>query len=315
MQRLKRSPVAVGALGIAVILAILLAAFNLDQLGGGDTYSAAFRDASGLVTGNEVRIAGVKVGKVTAVSLNRDRVRVSFRADEPLGNLTSATIRIKTVLGQKFLALEPAGDAPLEAEIPLERTASPFDVMQAVTGLADTVKQIDTAQLAKAFDVLSETFSDTPASVKASLDGLSRLSQTISSRDEQLRALLARANQVTTVLAARDEEFAKLVTDGNLLLAELARRRDALHRLVEATVTLSDQLVGLVQDNRQQLQPALQQLRDVISVLQRNRDKLAATLRGLAPFLKAFANVTGNGRWFDSYVDGLLQAYVPGGQR
>jgi phospholipid/cholesterol/gamma-HCH transport system substrate-binding protein len=53
----------------------------------------------------------------------------------------------------------------------------------------------------------------------------------------------------------------------------------------------------------------------VVSVLQRHRDKLAATLRSLAPFLKAFANVTGNGRWFDSYVDGLLQAYAPGGSR
>jgi len=315
MQRLKQDPVAVGALGIAVILAILFAAFNLDSLGGGDTHTAAFRDASGLVSGNEVRIAGVKVGKVTAVSLNRDRVRVTFRVDEPLGDRTRATIRIKTVLGQKFLALEPDGDAPLKDEIPLERTASPFDVMQAVTGLAGTVKQIDTAQLAKAFDVLSEAFADTPEHVKASLDGLSRLSQTISSRDQQLRELLARANQVSTVLAARDEEFARLVTDGNLLLAEVARRRDALHRLVEATVTLSDQLTGLLQDNRQQLQPALQQLREVVSVLQRNRDKLAATLRGLAPFLKAFANVTGNGRWFDSYVDGLLQAYAPGGQR
>jgi len=315
MQALRKYPFATGVAGLCVIAAILLAAFNLDALGSGTTHTAAFRDASGLVPGNEVRIAGVKVGKVTGIALNRDRVRVTLRVSEPLGDKTSATIRIKTVLGQKYLSLEPLGTAPLRDEIPLERTASPFDVMQAVTGLAGTVQQIDTAQLAKAFDVLSEAFADTPASVKASLEGLSRLSQTISSRDEELRALLARANQVTTVLAARDEEFARLITDGNLLLAEVARRRDALHRLLEATVTLSDQLIGLVQDNQQQLQPALQQLRQVVSVLQRNRDQLAATLRSLAPFLKAFANVTGNGRWFDSYVDGLLQAYTPGGQR
>lgn len=315
MPALKKHPVATGATGLMLIAALLLAAFHLDALGGGDTHTAAFRDASGLVPGNEVRIAGVKVGKVTGVALDRARVRVTFRTGEPLGDRTSASIRIKTVLGQKYLALEPSGDAPLRGEIPLDRTASPFDVMQALTGLAGTVQQIDTAQLAKAFDVLSEAFADTPASVKASLEGLSRLSRTVSGRDEQLRALLARANQVTTVLAARDEEFARLVTDGNLLLAEVARRRDALHRLLEATVALSDQLTGLVRENRQQLEPALRQLREVVSVLQRSRDKLAATLRGLAPFLKAFANVTGNGRWFDSYVDGLLQAYTPGGQR
>ncbi|HEX6682953.1 MAG TPA: MCE family protein [Candidatus Limnocylindrales bacterium] len=314
IPNLRKHPVAVGALGLFVLAAVLLASFNLDALSGGSVHTAAFRDASGLAPGNEVRIAGVKVGKVTAVALNRDRVRVTFKVSEPLGDQTSATIRIKTVLGQKYLGLEPAGSSPLKAEIPLERTASPFDVMQAVTGLAGTVQRIDTGQLARAFDVLSEAFADTPASVKASLDGLSRLSQTISSRDAELRELLVRANKVTSVLAARDDEFAKLVTDGNLLLTEVAKRRDAIHKLLEATATLSDQLIGLVQENRQQLQPALRQLREVVALLQRNRDQLTNTLKSLAPFLKAFANVTGNGRWFDSYVDGLLQAYAPGGR-
>jgi phospholipid/cholesterol/gamma-HCH transport system substrate-binding protein len=313
----------VGIAGVAVIVALLLAAFNIDDLpliGGGATYTAAFRDASGLVPGNEVRIAGVKVGKVTGVGLDtgpdKAQVRVAFRVDGGvvLGEQTSATIRIRTVLGQKYLAVDPQGGGRLKQEIPLARTASPFDVLQAVTGLADTVQKIDTAQLAKAFDTLSEAFADTPASVQASLTGLSRLSRTISSRDEQLRALLARANQVSTVLATRDEEFAKLVTDGNLLLAEVAKRRDAIHTLLEATVQLSEQLVGLVRENRAQIQPALHNLRQVVSILQRNRDQLTATLRNLAPFLKAFANVVGNGRWFDSYVDGLLQAYAPGGR-
>jgi len=75
--------------------------------------------------------------------------------------------------------------------------------MQAVTGLADTVERIDVTQLANAFTVLSQTFADTPAAVRSSLTGLSRLSQTVASRDEQLRELLARARTVTTVLAHR----------------------------------------------------------------------------------------------------------------
>ncbi|WP_117208929.1 MCE family protein [Allorhizocola rhizosphaerae] len=316
MQRLRQNPVWVGVAGLVVLAAVLLTSFNLESiLNGGDRYAAAFRDASGLTPGNEVRIAGVKVGKVTAVRLDGARVRVEFRTTETLGDQTSATIRIKTVLGQKYLSLEPAGTGELRDMIPLERTASPFDVLQAVQGLADTAQRIDTDQLAKAFEVLSEAFADTPASVQASLNGLSRLSQTISSRDEQLRELLARANQVTGVLAARDEEFRRLITDGNLLLAEVTRRRDAIHRLLVATAELSDQLVGLVQDNRAQIQPALAQLREVVALLQRNKDQIAQTVSNLAGFLKAFANVVGNGRWFDSYVDGMIQAYTPSGGR
>lgn len=315
MPMMKRHPIRVGLIGLGLIAAMLLASFHIEDLpliGGGRSYAAAFRDASGLASGNEVRVAGIKVGKVTAVELVRAQVRVAFRITEDvaLGDRTSATIRIKTVLGQKYLALEPAGSGELKHEIPLERTASPFDVLQAVTGLADTVQRIDTKQLAEAFDVLSEAFADTPTHVKASLSGLSRLSQTIASRDEQLRELLARANQVTGVLAARDGEFAKLIVDGNLLLAEVTKRRDAIHRLLVATADLSDQLIGLVRENRAQIQPALRQLREVVAILQRNRDQLSQTLKNLAPFLMAFANVVGNGRWFDSYVDGLLQAYT-----
>jgi phospholipid/cholesterol/gamma-HCH transport system substrate-binding protein len=310
----------VGLIGLLVGALLLLAAFNIEELpliGGGDAHTAAFRDASGLAAGNEVRIAGVKVGKVTAVELARagagPYVKVSFRTKgAELGRETGATIRIKTVLGQKYLALLPQGGGTLTEEIPLSRTASPFDVMEAVQGLAGTLDQIDTEQLARAFTVLAQTFQDTPAAVKASLTGLSRLSQTVAQRDEQLRQLLARAHTVTKVLADRDEEFRKLLSDANLLLAEVHKRRDAIHKLLTATAELADQLSGLVADNRETLKPALQRLRAVVGVLQRNRTQLEATLISLAPFVNAFANVVGNGRWFDSYVDGMTQGFLPG---
>jgi phospholipid/cholesterol/gamma-HCH transport system substrate-binding protein len=318
----ERNPVAVGAIGLAVLAVVGLAAFNLPLLGGGTAYRAAFRDASGLEPGNEVRVAGVKVGTVTGVTLARAtsgaHVRVEFEVDGVvLGTETSATIRIETVLGQKYLALAPAGGGALAegAEIPLDRTASPLDVMQAVTGLADTVRQIDARQLAEAFGVLSATFADTPDSVRSSLTGLSRLSTSIASRDAELRELLARARTVSTVLAQRDEEFRRLVTDGNLLLAEVQRRRDAIHTLLVATDQLSTQLSGLVADNRATLAPALRELRTVVGTLQRNRTQLDRTLANMGPFITAFTNVIGNGRWFDSWVDGLLQPYLPAGAR
>jgi phospholipid/cholesterol/gamma-HCH transport system substrate-binding protein len=319
----ERNPLIVGAVGLAVLASLLVAAFRIDDLpliGGGTAYRAAFRDASGLAPGNEVRVAGVKVGTVKAVALDRDGttpyVRVDFRVshrDVALGESTRATIRIKTVLGQKYLSLEPAGPGRLEpgTQIPLDRTASPFDVLEAVQGLADTVGRIDSTQLANAFTVLSQTFADTPASVKASLDGLARLSQTVASRDEQLRSLLDHARGVTEVLAQRDEEFRALVTDANLLLAEVQRRRDAIADLLGATDELAKQISGLVADNRAQLGPALRRLRTVVATLQRNRADLERTVRTMAPFITAFTNVIGNGRWFDSWVDGLLQPYVP----
>jgi len=323
----QRNPRIVGAVSLAVLVALVAVAFKIDDLAAltaAGSYRAAFRDASGLAPGNEVRVAGVRVGKVTAVELAGARagrsatpyVRVRFRVDDDgirLGRETAASIRIKTVLGQKFLALEPKGQGKLTdgAQIPLSRTASPFDVVEAVTGLAGTLDAIDDEQLAKAFTTIADTFADTPASVRTSLDGLSRLSKSVADRDAQLKELLSRARSVSGVLASRDDEFRKLVADGALLLAEVSRRRDAIHDLLVGTDNLSTQLSGLVADNRAQLEPALRQLRGVVAILQRNRTNLEQTITRMGPFVNAFANVTGNGRWFDSYVAGLVQPFVP----
>ncbi|PZS35442.1 MAG: ABC transporter substrate-binding protein [Pseudonocardiales bacterium] len=315
----ERNPVTIGAFGGVVVLLLLLAAFNADRLpfiGGGTDYHAAFREAAGLKPKAEVRIAGVKVGKVTGVGLEGSHVRIDFRVDHgvSLGSTPFASIRIRTVLGQKYLAIDPAGDGNLAkgSEIPLSRSASPFDVLDAVGGLSQTVEKIDTVKLAQAFDAISGTFKDSPAEVRASLAGLSRLSKTISSRDAQLQTLLQHANGVTTVLADRDAEFVKLVSDGNLLLVEVQHRRAAIHRLLVSTSALSVQLIGLVQDNQNQLRPAMQQLAGVVAILQRNEKSLAKGIALLAPFVQGFANVVGNGRWFDTYIANLCGPVLGG---
>jgi phospholipid/cholesterol/gamma-HCH transport system substrate-binding protein len=321
----RRNLALTGAAGLILLVLLLFAAFHVEDLpfiGGGTGYAAAFRDASGLAPGNEVRVAGVKVGKVTGISLAHDPagtyVKVDFRLDDDgirLGSDTDATIRIKTVLGQKYLALAPAGAGRLApgAQIPLSHTASPFDVMQAVNGLAGSLQQIDSRQLAQAFGVLSQTFADTPASTRAALSGLAQLTGSIAERDGELRELLTHARGVTGVLAARDEQFQKLVADGNLLLTEVIARRDAIHNLLVTSSQLAIQLSGLVADNRARLGPALAQLRQMVATLQRDRDNLEQTVRAMAPFINAFTNVLGNGRWFDSYLAGLLGPYRPGG--
>jgi phospholipid/cholesterol/gamma-HCH transport system substrate-binding protein len=132
------------------------------------------------------------------------------------------------------------------------------------------------------------------------------LSTTIASRDAQLSALLGRTRTVTAVLAERDTEFQRLVADGNLLLGEISRRREAIHTLLVSTTQLSEQLIGLVAENRAQLEPALQQLRGVVDILEANQKQIDQTVPRLARFVHAFSNVLGNGRWFDTYVACLV---------
>jgi phospholipid/cholesterol/gamma-HCH transport system substrate-binding protein len=311
-----RNPITIGITGLIVIALGLLAAIYSDDLpiiGGGTTYKAEFSEAAGIKSTDEVRIAGVKVGKVTDVKLAGDKVLVSFKVkDAWVGDRTRAAIKIKTLLGQKFLALEPDGSTEMNpsAPIPRSRTMAPYDVLEAFRGLAETVDAVDTPQLAKSFEVLTDTFSGTSDNVKGALDGLSALSKTISSRDDQLAKLLDNTQQITQTLADRDAEVAKLLEDGNKLLDEIRKRKDAISSLLTGTQKLSVQLRGLVEDNNKQLDPVLAQLDQFTAMLQRNQDDLGKGIEKLAPFVRQFTNTLGNGRWFDNYICGLLPPSV-----
>jgi phospholipid/cholesterol/gamma-HCH transport system substrate-binding protein len=308
----KRNPVPIALIGIALIVLGIVAALNSDNLpivGGGTTYTADFSEAAGLQVKNDVRIAGVKVGNVSDIALDGDKVKVSFKVKNAwLGDKTSAAIKIKTLLGQKYLALDPQGQQTLDpsAGIPLERTMAPYDVITAFQDLTTTVNNIDTTQLAKSFDVISQTFANTPNDVKGALSGLARLSDTIASRDSQLSNLLANTRVVSQTLVDRDAEVQKLLTDGNKLLDEVGRREQAITALLNGSKQLATQLQGLVDDNNKQLGPVLTNLDQLTSMLQRNQDSLAQGIAKYAPFIRVFTNTVGNGRWFDNYICGLV---------
>ena len=308
----ERNPFAIAVVGLGVLVLALLAAFysaDLPIIGGGTTYTADFTEDAGLKSGDVVTIAGVKVGKVTAISLDGDHVKVDFQVKNAwLGDQSTADIKIKTVLGSKYLNLTPQGSAPLNpnSAIPTSRTTSPYDVIQAFSGLSNTVSQLDTTQLAQSFQVLSQTFSTTPDQVKSALSGLSALSQTIASRDAELGQLLANTSQISGTLASRDAEVQKLLGDGSTLLNMLHQRESAITQLLTGTQGLSAQLSGLVNDNQKQLQPVLDSLNQFTTMLSNNQTSLANGIQLLAPFVRLFANATGNGRWFDNYICGLL---------
>lgn len=307
----KRDPLKIGIAGILVLVLGFVLAMNFERLPlvGGTVYKAHFSEAAGLRADNEVRVAGVKVGSVSDVELEGDHVVVSFRVkDAWLGDNTSAAIKVKTLLGQKFLALDPRGGAELSPSepIPVQRTMAPYDVIEAFSDMSDTLGQINDEQLAESFRTMSDTFSDTPDDVRGALDGLSALSETIASRDQELQQLLERTSGVSKTVADRNVEFEKLLADGNLLLQEVKDRRESISRLLDGTRDLSAQLSGLVDENEAQLGPTLEQLDRVTKMLQRNQESLDRSIELFAPFTRLFANVLGNGRWFDTYICGLL---------
>jgi phospholipid/cholesterol/gamma-HCH transport system substrate-binding protein len=321
-----RNPLPIGAIGLVFLIALMYAAFNaasLPLIGGGTEFTAYFTESANLKADSDVRIAGVKVGKVSDVVISGDRrecgatppcVKVTFTVkDGFVGNQSRIDIKIKTLLGAKYLSIDSIGANGQDPSIPIPhkapdgttRTTAPYDIYPAFSALTRTVDKINTADLAKAFRTLASDFSGTPQSVRPLVTGLSRLSTTIASRDAQLHELLSRANQVTGILADRSGDLQELFHDGNLLLQELNARRAEIHSLLINTVTLSTQLRGLVSDNQKTIGPLLDNLTQVLNLLRANQTSLDRGLALLGPFYRLFNNVIGNGRWFDNYIQNL----------
>ncbi|MFI5780149.1 MCE family protein [Nocardia sp. NPDC051570] len=299
----------VGVVGLVLAVAIALSALQFDRLPfirSGAEFSAYFADAGGLMPGDQVQVAGVRSGRVEQVRLDGAKVKVLFSLDEAivLGRKTSAAIKTNTVLGRKSLAVTPSGDGVLHGDepIPLERTTSPYSLESALEDLSSTVKGLDTDQVDKTLDTLSQSFADTPAPLRSALDGVTALSRSLNARDKALIDLLSHAQNVTKVLSDRANQIDALLLDGNNLLGELNDRRTALSQLIVYINGLAQQLTGFVNDNEAQLKPTLDKLDSVLALLQRNRDNLAKALDELGPFEAALGEQVGSGPYFQAYV-------------
>ncbi|GAA2774358.1 MCE family protein [Streptomyces showdoensis] len=318
----ERNPIAVAVVGLVVLALLAAVAYNADRLPfarGGTAYSADFSEAAGLDTGDEVRIAGVKVGEVTGVALDGPKVKVTFEVgDAWVGDRSTAAIAVKTLLGEKYLALDPLGSAPQNpgTRIPQTRTTSPYDVTEAFQDLSRTSDAIDTKKLAESFETISDTFKDSPPHVRSAAEGLSALSKTVSTRDAELARLLENSNRFTKTLADKKSSFEILLEDGGSLLGELRKRREAIRSLLKGSRALGTELSGLVGDNERQLGPTLKALGRVTAVLEKNSGQLDKTLALVGPYYRLVGNTLGNGRWFDSYLCGVVpRTYLPEGSQ
>lgn len=316
----ERNPILVALVGLVILAVIGLVAYNVGNLpviGNGTTYTADFTESAGLQPGQSVRVAGVTVGHVSGVSLDKGKVKVAFKVKGAwIGNDSTAAIRISTLLGTKYLAIDPSGTAKQDPgqTIPLSRTTSPYDVTQAFQQTGQVFGELNTQALAQSLETLSKDFQGTPPYVHQALTGLAALSETISSQDAQIAQLLAGTRQVTGTFAKENNQWQLLIGDGNLLLGELRARQQAISSLLTGTADLATQLSGLVKEDNAEIGPMLEKLGQVTSVLQANKDNLNRALALLGPYYRLVGNTIGNGRWFDTYLCGLIPSQYGGTQ-
>jgi phospholipid/cholesterol/gamma-HCH transport system substrate-binding protein len=312
----------IGLVGIAVAAVLLTLSFRLSTLstlfsGGGDTLHVQLTDAAGIAPGDPVQIAGIPVGEVKAVHVQRDHalVDVKVQTDVRLGDRTTATLSLDTLLGQSSLVLVPGGTGSLAdgSTIPLDRTTTPFSVTDAILGAGRELTPIRTRDLTAALRTVTAAIDPGASDVRTAAVGLSDLSRAVSRRESEVRTLFRQTRQIATTLAGRTTDLVTLIDNSAVITRTLVERQDVIRSLLRTTTGLTETVQAVIRDNQDRLTPGLRDLHRVLDVLKSNQDDLDESLRLLAPYLRYFVNLTGNGRWFDGTFAGLVPIDTRGG--
>ena len=307
----ERNPVVIGAIGVGLTAAVMVAALNyrsLPLLDRTDDYAAYFADASGLYTGSEVEVSGAGVGKVTSISLDGAQVLVKFTVAEDisLGDRTEVEIKTKSLLGAKVINVTPRGQGRVAGTIPMERTVSAYQLPDALGDVTAAISGLNTDQLAQSLTVLSETFKDTPPQIKVAVDGVTRFSESLNRRDAELRSLLANANKASAVLSERADVIARLIADSNALLAELHTQSASLDEISRSLSLVSQQIKGFVTDNKATLKPALEKLNGAITIVDNHKAKVQESIKKLNAYALSLGESVGSGPFFKAYLVNLI---------
>jgi phospholipid/cholesterol/gamma-HCH transport system substrate-binding protein len=322
----ERNPIVVGLVSVAVLTVLMAFAFSLNRL----TFlrrvhdvQADFADAAGLNPDNEVRVAGLKVGKVKSVDLAEpdakgvaDRVRVVMEISNgvDLGNLTEAEIKLKTILGAKFVELVPKGGEPFVAGddvIPLERTRIPFELYEVTNRTVQSVGEIDANALNEALTELATLFDDPEGNLGRAMDGLSKATKGLKDRQQEFEDLLRYGGQLVETLGSRSEALGRIFDSGAQLLSALAQRSEGLRRFVRGSDALAAELSDLLRSTRSDLDPALRDLHRALEVVRKDIKPLELALETLGPSAESFGRAFLQGHWGDIWIQTILDIPIP----
>ncbi len=312
MKRFReRNRALTGLVGVVVVAVLVVGALNFPSLPlihDNATYQADFANAGGLQSGDIVTVDGVKVGSITAMTLDGDQVRVTFTASgTTLGSGTSAAAQVLSPVGTEYMSISPSGSGSLNGPIPLSRTSVPYNLVTALSGLGSEIQQYNIPQLENALDVGSQDFNGTNVSETTSaFQGLADISRVIGNEGPALATIVSQGAQLSGVLSQRSQQLFNLFGQSDLVLSVLQQRRASINQLLAATATLSQQITSLLSVNRPALTTLLQDLQSVSAVLAKDSNDFGQAIPVLAAFSRYSANSSGSGAFVDVSVPTLL---------
>lgn len=304
---------------VVTVLATTVLAFSVANRGVGDTvtYKARFTDVTGLVEGDGVRIAGVKVGQVESIRVADRRVaEVAFAVQKGRTLPASATASVKylNMVGQRYIDLDrgagPVGRTlPAGAVIPLERTTPALDLTQLFNGFQPLFQGLSPNEVNGLAGSIVQVLQGEGGTVDSLLEHVGSLTTTVAGKDKVIGEVIKNLNTVLKTVNDREEGFNDLVVTLQRLVSGFAGDRRPLGEAITAMGSLTTVTAGLLEDGRAPLKHDIRQLGRLSAQLAGSTDRIENFLRTTPAKMQAVGRLASYGSWLNLY---LCEATVTG---
>lgn len=293
----------------AMATGLLIVLIGNLTFGSSRTYKAVFTDATGVLKGDDVRIAGVKVGSVKDVEVtDRTRALVTFSVADTstLTEATNATIKYRNLVGQRYIALsqEIGSTAKLKdgETIPVSRTQPALDLTVLFNGFKPLFQALSPSDVNQLSYEIVQVFQGEGGTVESLLGHTASVTSTLASRDQVISELIDNLNQVLDHLGDRDQQLNQLITTFRTFVSGLKDDREAILGSLDQISELSVQTASLVEGVRSPLVADIKELRRLTGNVQRNEGELDRALQVLPIKLNKIGRTATYGSWFNFYL-------------
>lgn len=288
-----------------LVLLVALAAHvgNITLFSSRHTVYAQLADATGLTTGTPVDVAGVQVGQVSSIAVQRGHALVGLSVDNTLAlrKGTDVGLRWKNVIGQKDVYLYPSSHGSLlrpGQTIPLTHDVTDASVNAFLNSLGPLLQAINPKE-ANAFVVnVSGALNGDTAEIDQLINNGAKISSTVGALDAEVGQVIGSLDRVLTAIAQRSGDVATLVANLDTVARSLASRNNLLDTLVGNLSTVAGDMATLVGQNRSTLSATIADLNTAVTTIDAHQAQLAKSLTTLGWGLAPYVEISSYGQWF-----------------
>ncbi|MCW2941580.1 MAG: virulence factor Mce family protein [Actinomycetia bacterium] len=290
------------------------------------TYKAIFTDAAGVLTGDDVRVAGVRVGGVKQISLYQgDQAEITFTVEKSgifaagLPSSVTAQIRYRNLAGQRYLSLsEGSGTVgqtmPDGGIIPVSQTQPALDLTVLFNGFRPLFKAVAPEDVNKLSFEIIQTLQGEGGTVDGLLTHVASLTNSLADRDKVIGDVITNLNQVLGTIDARHQQVGALITDLQSFISGVSGDRKAIFDSLGAINDLTGVTTNLLLQARPSLTYDIGALNTTAKTLADNGSALNTALSQAPSRLNQLANASSYGSWFNFYLCALdARIAMPGG--